>query len=105
MASTQTIESLQSIGGSEWKTPDGRKHRVYFEIADLLEIKIDTYKTGNIASATQYGDPISNSRASKLLTGKIWVDMADGLIWSQLDFNPAKNEIIEALRSRLATIA
>jgi len=98
------VEQLKGIGGSEWKTADGRKHRVYFSLADLLGVEIDTYKTGNIASATRHSKPISNSLAGKMTTGKIWLDMTDGKIWSQLDFNSYKDEIVEALRERLATI-
>jgi hypothetical protein len=98
------VEQLKGIGGSEWKTADGRKHRVYFSLADLLGVEVDTYKTGNIAAARRHGRPVSNSLAGKMTTGKIWIDMTDGKIWSQLDGNFYKDEIVEALRERLATI-
>jgi hypothetical protein len=75
------IETLQKIGGSEWKKGD--IHRVYFnDLADLFGLECSRYGTGNISSATLCGEEISNSLAweieAALDASKIWFDVADG---------------------------
>lgn len=75
------VETLKSIGGSEWIKED--KHRVYFnDLAGFFGLSCNRYNTGNISSATLDGEKISNSRASEIsgaLGGsKVWYDVKDG---------------------------
>jgi hypothetical protein len=93
------IAKLESVGGSRWTK--GGMDRMYFELSDLLGITIDTYKSGNIASATRNGATISNSKAGKFLEGKIWYDLADGTIHTQTWSNPLIDEAREALKARI----
>jgi hypothetical protein len=96
------IETLKSIGGSEWTTSDGSKHRVYFSISDMLGIEVETYKTGNICYAERNGQKLSNGKAARYTSGKLFVDVADGKIYTQGMDESVKGEAVEELRSRIA---
>jgi hypothetical protein len=66
-------------GGNEWKTDDGKYHRVYFnDLAELAGLECTYYKTGNVRSARYRGEKISNNKAKKLLwkfrSVKLWWD-------------------------------
>jgi hypothetical protein len=74
---TYTAEQIIAIGGREWKTRDGAKHRVYLEQEvwmPLIGLEVRRYNTGNISSATLKGKPISNSEARRYLdsAGKVY---------------------------------
>lgn len=74
-----SIETMTAIGGNRW-TKNGHD-RVYLNNwADFAGIETSHYNTGNIASATWQGQPISNSQAAKLLGSidKVWFDSATG---------------------------
>ena len=81
---TQTIQNLIQMGGQEWRSQDGQKHRVYFDAAicaKILGLQTTAYGTGNISSATLNGEGISNSAARKMLNGmpaKFWYDVTLG---------------------------
>lgn len=62
---------MVAIGGRLWVGRTGIR-RVYFDVDKLLDIRVTRYGTGNIASATLDGEPISNSEARRLLAAKTW---------------------------------
>jgi hypothetical protein len=73
------INSLVEIG-NEWAV--GKMHRIYFEnLYNWYGLKVNTYKSGNICSATLNGESISNTTANEILSDlimpKIWFDMVD----------------------------
>ena len=66
-------------GGREWKTQDGKYHRVYFnDLAERAGLVCAYYDTGNVSSASLNGERISNSQARRLLSHydgcKLWWD-------------------------------
>ena len=67
------IQKLINLGGKEWVKGD--MHRVYFDNPSaLIGLETESYKTGNIKSATLKGEKISNSQAYKLID-KIYFDI------------------------------
>lgn len=85
-----TIEQLKQVGGTEWKSSDGKMHRVYFNLEaliDLYGLKIERYNTGNISAAWLDGAKFANRRASEVVwmlgRGKFWYDLADGKFYSR----------------------
>lgn len=60
-------DKLIELGGKRWQK---REHnRIYLESAILskaIGLEAETYKTGNISSATLNGEKISNSQAGKI---------------------------------------
>lgn len=82
MMTTQSkVDAIVSqLDGKEWRSGD--KHRVYFNnLPELFGLKTNRYNTGNISDATLDGEPISNSKASRIIEGfrntKIWYDVAE----------------------------
>jgi hypothetical protein len=73
------IEKLKKIGGNEWVKND--YHRIYFDLnvtTELVGLKLDFYKTGNISCAWLDGEQISNSQAKRIIRaidGKFWYDV------------------------------
>lgn len=62
------INKMVEIGGNRWQK--GGKDRVYFSAgvaAELIGLRYDSYKTGNISSATLKGESISNSSCKSIL--------------------------------------
>jgi len=67
---TNVKDRLLQIGGRYWKSDDGSKERVYIDgkaFSEMIGLKTEQYNTGNISSATLKGEPISNSKANKIL--------------------------------------
>jgi hypothetical protein len=78
---TYTEEQMKAIGGKRWTTGDHL--RVYLnDWADMIDLDVNHYKTGNVQSATLAGDRISNTKASTLLQAKVWWE--DGRIHTNL---------------------
>ncbi len=84
IAATPAADSIESrlvaIGGKVWVAGD--KNRIYFNsLAELLGLKCDFYKTGNVSSATLNGASISNSKGSNLFwqckQGKVWFEAGE----------------------------
>ncbi len=96
---------LIQIGGREW-IKDG-KHRVYFNddvMCDLYGLKTSHYNTGNVSSASLNGEPISNSRARKILStlvGKLWYDLADGQFHSQYLSDSTVEKLVAEITRRV----
>jgi len=83
MATEHQYEAL----GRTWVNPDGTKRRIYFPenlLAELIGLKVTTYKTGNISSASLNGQKISNGKADQIRTtlryGKAYFDCMDGTV-------------------------
>lgn len=62
----------------DW-TSTSNQHRRYLNdwAADLADLEVDYYKSGNIRSAALAGEGISNSEACRILAIKVWLDDAD----------------------------
>jgi hypothetical protein len=73
--------------GHTWISRDGTKRRLYVPdqwLAESSGLRDDTYKTGNISSASLNGEKLSNGKAEKLRTllrvGKAYFDCNDGRV-------------------------
>lgn len=107
------IAQLIAAGGKEWKSQDGRLHRVYFQVATLIGFECDQYKTGNISSATLAGQEISNALArdyaALCIDSKAWVDVTTGEIGVKVGYSRrvdvSADDIKAALRDRIAAVA
>lgn len=69
-----TATKLLELGMTVWGESFG-KDRIYINIENMLAVfglEITRYKTGNISYAELHGEKISNSKAYKLLSGKIY---------------------------------
>jgi hypothetical protein len=79
-----TVTQLRHLGRL-WQENDMR--RVYFsDLPARLGLQCCYYKTGNISSASLYGQAISNYQAKKMvdrLSGKLWFDENDGQFHAQ----------------------
>jgi hypothetical protein len=74
MITEEQKNALIEKGGKEWI--NGNKHRIYFNNwEEIAGFNINTYKTGNISSASLQGETISNNKANKMLGGKLYFDM------------------------------
>ena len=62
----EQVEKLAELG-NEWKKDD-KFHRIYFnDLESRLGLDISFYNTGNVSSATQDGERISNSECKRIL--------------------------------------
>jgi hypothetical protein len=113
IAMSADVAKLIAAGGKEWKSADGKLHRIYFQVASLIGFECDKYKTGNISSATLAGQEISNSLASDYAAlcadSKAWVDVSTGEINTKLGYsrraNITSDDLKSALQNRINTIA
>lgn len=97
------VNALIKLGGREWKTEDGEKHRVYFKnIREFYGLSCEFYKSsGRVSSATLNGDKISNNTANKLCTyldlAGLYYDVNEGAFYSpkldEDDFQVITSEI------------
>jgi hypothetical protein len=75
-------QKLIELGGNYWNRYG--KKRIYFDRLDLARftgLEFDTYKSGNVASATLDGEKISNAKARNLLRkldSQFFFDLDDG---------------------------
>jgi len=71
------LNKLKEIG-CEWQKND--MHRIYFNnIAELLGMEIEWYKTGTIRNAKINGETISNTKANSIRKfAKVWYDVKTG---------------------------
>lgn len=70
---TSTATTVKAIL-SEWTDSRGHVRRYCSNVAEIIGLEVDRYKTGNIATATVNGVGISNSAAGRLLAVKVWLD-------------------------------
>ena len=82
MKTAEMIETLKGMGAKVWES--GNMKRLYLNGAAkvLIGFEYETYKTGNISSATLNGESISNSTAKTMAAtienAKIYYDFKDG---------------------------
>lgn len=91
--------------GNEWRAGD--KHRIYINNLDeLYGLKVQRYKTGNISGASLDGEPLSNTKAQKLMTqldgvfGKLWYDVNSQRFMYQNISTSVAESIIDIVRER-----
>lgn len=78
-----SIETMTAIGGSEWTSRDGSKHRVYInDWHALAGLDVSYYKTGNVNGATLGGRAIANGRVAGIANAiaKVYYDTTDGAL-------------------------
>jgi hypothetical protein len=68
-----TTEEALAIGGSEWTSRDGKVHRVYLSICDLMGVEVERYRSGNVSHAEMNGEDISNAEAMRIMGVKVFV--------------------------------
>ncbi|MBX9936074.1 MAG: hypothetical protein K2Y10_05730 [Burkholderiaceae bacterium] len=105
IAATPVAESIESrlvaIGGKAWVAGD--KNRIYFNnLAELLGLECEFYKTGNVSCALLDGKVISNSKGSNLFRqcrqGKVWFEAGEFHSTGMHEDNAAA--IISAIKQR-----
>lgn len=88
---------------SSWTARNGQTRRYIKNWPELVGLEYDTYKTGNIRSASLRGEPLSNTKCSGLLGIKVWLDDADEV---HVDYNSGRTitdaEIIAAVKEALS---
>ena len=98
----QHEENLLDLG-NEWSVTG--KRRIYFNnLTRFINLKVNTFKSHNVSSATLDGRKISNSSATKILrilSGvKCWYDFSDGkLHWRGSD--EWRDEVIAGIRVKI----
>lgn len=75
MLNDKMIKKLEDAGFKRWTKGD--YDRLYID-ATACGLEYDTYKSGNISSATFNGESISNARAGRMKAMKMYVDIATG---------------------------
>jgi hypothetical protein len=75
MLNEKMIMKLEDAGFKRWTKGD--YDRLYID-ATACGLECDTYKSGNISSATFNGESISNARAGRMKAMKMYVDIATG---------------------------
>ncbi|MUL61063.1 MULTISPECIES: hypothetical protein [unclassified Mycolicibacterium] len=85
----------------EWAPRSGQTRLYVQNLADLIGLDVDYYKSGNISSAALDGQAISNAEAGRILAAKVWIGVADGQV--RVDGFTANSitaqEISEAVRA------
>lgn len=94
-------ERLIAAGGKVWIAGD--KNRIYFNnLAELLGLECEFYKTGNVSCALLDGKVISNSKGSNLFRqcrqGKVWFEAGEFHSTGMHEENAAA--IISAIKQR-----
>tara|TARA_R100000734_G_scaffold11271_1_gene8454 strand:+ start:1188 stop:1499 length:312 start_codon:yes stop_codon:yes gene_type:complete len=74
------------------------KKRLYLDFAKIVNLQINRYNTGNISSAYLEGEKISNSKASKYIQGKAFIDLTSNKLQCQY----MNSEIVELLENALS---
>lgn len=60
-----------------WTSPRGAVRLYVQNVAEVIGLDIDRYKSGNISGATLGGETISNADAGRMADARVWID-ADG---------------------------
>ena len=94
------IEKIQELMKDEshnlWEKYN--KRRLYLDFAKIVNLEVDRYNTGNISSAYLEGEKISNSKASKYLQGKAFIDLNTNVLECQY----MNSEMIDKLEKALS---
>ena len=74
--SESLVDTLERNGWHRWTRGENREYdRLYPDTWDTVGLHLSYYKTGNIAAARLWGEEISNSQASRLTVGKVFIDI------------------------------
>lgn len=92
---------------NDWTHPRTNEVRRYIaNAAQLAGLVYETYKTGNIRSATLNGESISNRYANSLRNAKAWLDEQNELhIEREHDTVNFRAALTEALRAAGVTVS
>ena|SRR5690554_6871965 len=75
---TITAQQIIDLGGREWTGRNGQRRIYLNNWHELAGLEITRYKNGGIRFAAINGEQISNTKAAKLATAKVWFDMETG---------------------------
>lgn len=101
------IKKLVEIGGHEWEK--NGHHRVYFSsgvICEMLGLRYETYRTGNICHAELNDTVISNSQARQMLAhyefSQFYFDV-NAHNWRHRDITEAEaHAVVAAIKQRMS---
>ena len=75
MEEKTTAQKLEEIGIEVWEGKGMRRYYIpRWKMYDVFRLDVDYYKSGNISSAALNGEGISNSRAARYLSMKVYYD-------------------------------
>lgn len=106
-----TAEQIEAIGGKRWTSRTGTVRIYLNDWPTLIDFEISTYGTGNISSASLRGEALSNTRAGKLSTAKVWwengeivTDLERVADYARLDVTGAGlvRALLDAIAARVA---
>ncbi len=106
MTTTYTAEQIIAIGGSDWQR--NGTHRVYLnQTNSMLGLDVDTYKSGNISSATLHGETISNAEAGRLGSAldKVYLDATTGTLHVQWGWHANRYDKADLMKQVTGWIA
>lgn len=92
---TTIQELLKDESNNLWEKYN--KRRLYLDFAKIVNLEVDRYNTGNISSAYLEGEKISNSKASKYLQGKAFIDLNTNTLQCQY----MHSDMVELLENAL----
>lgn len=87
---TPITDEQAALVGKRWEGRNGAIRYYINDWAALVGLEIDRYKSGNICGASYRGEPLSNGKAGRLLTGKLWIE--GGKLYSTIDWDDARIE-------------
>jgi hypothetical protein len=102
----KTLEqTLLDMGANEWQK--NGHHRLYVSrevIAEVIGLTWESYKSGSISSAELNGRPLSNSKATRILSNltsaNLYYDVKkSNFTWNQTDSNEYVQEFIKFLQN------
>lgn len=100
---TITREQMLAIGGNPWDGYDGR-HRIYLDgWAEMIGLEVCRYNTGNISAAWLRGEEISNGKATRMLTGKVFWEKGNLIVEMHPEFGYLASWVRVAIANAIAT--
>ncbi len=88
----EQIAKYESNGFKRWTK--GNMDRLYINTTQL-GLEVDFYKSGNICSAKWQGESISHADGGRILSSKVWIDIATGELHVKTSFNPYSAMTVE----------
>ncbi|WP_163275312.1 hypothetical protein [Cellulomonas iranensis] len=97
MNATLITDQQAALVAKRWEGRDGTVRYYIEDWATLVGVELGRYKNGGIRWATYRGQGISNTKVSRLLAGRLWIE--NGKVYSTIDWNGAGVEKPESLRT------
>ena len=88
----ETIAKLEAKGFRRWTK--GNMDRLYINTTQL-GLEVDFYKSGNISGAKWQGESISHADGGRILSSKVWIDIATGELHVKTSFKPYSAMTVE----------